>query len=162
MPQNLLSISIDAALTGELNAAVDLLNERLADKTISLDADTRRSLLKMGDKSEAFVRQTITLLAQNRQVVPPSLQLDEALADLAALDVIRPLLGRLQQLAERLRDTEMALGSDLMVAGTEGYAVLKVTGAQQGLDAQMREIGARWGRGSRRAASTPELEAAEA
>ena len=162
MPQNLISISIDAALAAELNGAVDVLSQRLADKTVGLDPDTRRGLLKMGDKSEAFVRQTMTLLAQNRQVVPPSLQLDEALGDLAALDVIRPLLGRLQQLVERLRDTEMALGSDLMVAGTEGYALLKVTGGQQGLDAQLREIGARWGRGVRRGANAPELEPVEA
>ena len=63
---------------------------------------------------------------------------------------------------ERLRDTEMALGSDLMVAGTEGYALLKVTGGQQGLDAQLREIGARWGRGVRRGANAPELEPVEA
>ena len=156
MPQNLISIAIDDALATELGGAVDLLGARLADKTVSLDPDARRDLHKMGDKSEAFVRQTLMLLAQNRQVVPASLPIDEALADLAALDVIRPLLGRLQQLVERLRDTEMALGSDLMVAGTEGYALLKVVGRQQGLDAQVREIGARWSRGTRRAAATPE------
>ena len=149
MPQNLISISIDAALAAELNGAVDLLNQRLADKTVGLDPDTRRGLLKMGDKSEAFVRQTMTLLAQNRQVVPPSLQLDEALGDLAALDVIRPLLGRLQQLVERLRDTEMALGSDLMVAGTEGYALLKVSGKGEALKGARRELSARFAKGTR-------------
>lgn len=42
MPQNLISISIDAALAAELNGAVDLLNQRLADKTVGLDPDTRR------------------------------------------------------------------------------------------------------------------------
>lgn len=161
MPQNLLSIVIGTELAAELNGAVDLLYDRTADKTVALDPDTRRGLHKMGDKSEAFVRQTLTVLAQNRHIVPPSLQLDEALGDLAALDVIRPLLARLQQLTERLRDTEMALGSDLMVAGTEGYALLKLTGAQQGLDAQVREIGQRW-RTPRRAAGAPEPAPVEA
>lgn len=72
----------------------------------------RRGLLKTGDKSEAFCRQTLAMLDLNRLVMPASLGLDEALADLVALDGLRPVLNRLLQLAERLRDTEMALGSE--------------------------------------------------
>ena len=39
---------------------------------------------------------------------------------------------RLAQLLERLEDTEMALGSDVMVAALEGYAVLKAVGKGEG------------------------------
>lgn len=156
MPQNLISIVIDDALAAELAATAQQLEDLLAGKTVSLAPEDRRGGLKMGDKSEAFCRQTIGLLAQNRQVVPPSLQLDEALADLKALDAIRPLLLRLQQLTERLRDTEMALGADLMSAAVEGYGLLKLVGRQQGLDGPLKELGARWARSARK--PEPELE----
>lgn len=49
----------------------------------------------MGPKSEAFCRQTLTVLAQNPQVIPPSIDLAEAQADLAALERLRPRLARL-------------------------------------------------------------------
>lgn len=64
-----------------------------------------------GPKSETFCRQTLTVLAQNPQVIPPSIDLAEAQADLAALDRLRPRLARLQRLAERGQDSEDALGS---------------------------------------------------
>lgn len=68
----------------------------------------------MGDKSEAFCRQSLLLLVTNPQVVPPSLDATEALADPQALDALRPRLDKLRQLTERADDTELALGSDVM------------------------------------------------
>lgn len=43
--------------------------------------------------------------------------------DLRTLDRLRPLLDRLQRLAERGDDTETALGADLMAFALEGWAV---------------------------------------
>ena len=40
----------------------------------------------------------------------------------------------------------MALGSDVMSAALEGYALLKVLGRGSGLDALRQEIGARFNR----------------
>lgn len=155
MAQNIISIVISDEQGAALLAAVDQLEKQLADKTHELDADQRRELLKMGVRSETFVRQALAALDKNRQVVPPSLGLDEALADLRALDVLRPVLQRLEQLTERLRDTEMALGSDLMDTAVEGYGLLKLTGRNQGLDGLLKELGGRFARRSRKAASEP-------
>jgi len=65
---------------------VEQIKQLLATKTIAMNADMRRQLLKMGVKSENFCRQAISGLDKNRQVVPPSLGLDEALLDLRALE----------------------------------------------------------------------------
>ena len=104
----------------------------------------------MGDKSEAFCRQAVTVLSDNAQVLPRNFDVDAYRADLAALDALRPRLARVQRLYERMADSEMALGSDLMVASLEGYALLKVAGRGEGLDALRQSLGARFDRKRRR------------
>jgi len=148
MSQNIVSL----VLTDEqINAAMDALTalEGALAGLISLDAEERRRLTKMGQKSEVFCRQAISVLAQNPQIVPRSLQLADAQADLLALDRLRPVLDRLQKLAERGSDTEIALGSDVMDVALEGYGLLKVSGKNQGLDGLRKELSSRWSRARR-------------
>jgi hypothetical protein len=72
---------------------------------IELSVDQRRSLTKMGDKSEAFRRQTLIVLAQNRQIISPELDLAEAERDLHKLDFLLPQLASLRQHVVRADDT---------------------------------------------------------
>jgi hypothetical protein len=136
---------IDAAL-GQLESALAGL--------IALTPDERRSLARMGPKSESFCRQTLSVLEQNPQMVPASLDLAGARGDLTVLDQLRPRFDRLQRLAERAADSETALGSDVMDVALEGYSLLKVSGRGQGLDGLRRELGSRFAR-ARRAEATP-------
>jgi hypothetical protein len=151
MSQNIVSLVLTDA---QIKAATDALTalEAALGGLISLDADDRRRLTKMGQKSEAFCRQAISVLAQNPQIVPPSLHVADAQADLLALDRLRPVLDRLQKIAERGSDTEIALGSDLMDVALEGYGLLKVSGKNQGLDGLRKELSSRWSKSRR----TPE------
>ena len=114
----------------------------------------------MGDKSEAFCRQTLTVMAQNPQIVNPSLGLPAAQADLAALDALRPRRQRVQALLERMQDTETLLGSDVMAAALEAYGLLKVSGKSQGLSALRAGLSTRFKSGARnkrlRAANDPD------
>ena len=152
MSQNVISLELtDAQLTAAADALTAL--ETALGGLIALDPDEARSLVKMGAKSETFVRQTLNILGQNPQIVPPSLELPNAQADQIALDRLRPILIRLARLAERGNDTETALGSDMMDVALQGYALLKVSGRQQGLDSLRQELGSRFAR-SRRAAET--------
>jgi len=148
MSQNLISLSFDAAQLTAIDDALTQLDTACSG-LIALNPDERRSLYKMGDKSEAFCRQALTLLAQNPQVVPPSLDLAEAQADLAAIDLLRPRLARLQRLTERMTDSETALGSDVITTALQGYALLKVAGKNQGLEALRESLSARF-KGRRR------------
>lgn len=151
MSQNMISLTVTedqqaAALAGlaQIEAALPGL--------LSLDAEARRRMTYMGDKSEVFTRQTLRVLEQNPQIVPPSLGLAEAQADLLALDRLRPVLERLQRLLVQVEDTSNALGSDAMATALEGYGQIKLSGAAQGLDELRREIGGRWARGPRKPA----------
>lgn len=148
--QNLVSIKASPTDLEALDRALATIEAALS-HGVALTTQQRRDLTKMGDKSEAFCRQTLMLLSNNPQVVPPNLGLAEAVADLAALDALRPRLDKLRQLAERGGDTELALGSDVMGVALEGYALLKVAGKGEALKGARRELAARFARQAARA-----------
>lgn len=146
--QNLISLTFDETQLSAIDTALNELETQLSG-LIALNADKRRKLARMGDKSEAFGRQALTILAQNPQIVPPGLGLADAQSDLATLDQLRPILSRLQRLTERASDSDVALGSDVMTVALQGYALLKVTGRNQGLEGLRKELGARFAKPSR-------------
>ncbi|TWI01670.1 hypothetical protein IP90_02229 [Luteimonas cucumeris] len=153
MSQNLITLIVSdeqvaAALAGlaQIEAALPGL--------ISLEPGERRSLMHMGPKSEVFARQTLRVLEQNPQIVPPSLDLAGAGVDLQAFDRLQPVQERMQRLLTRLEDTTAALGSDVMDVALDGYNQVKLSGAAHGLEALRKELATRWAK-SRRAAAEP-------
>lgn len=159
MAQNLISLSYSAEQIAAIEQTIATLESQLSG-LISLDADERKRLTRMGSKSQEFCRETLVALRNNPQIVPPSLSVAEAQADLAAMDALRPIVHRLQQLAERAQDTDVALGSDVMDFALEGYALLKVSGRSQGLEALRKALSARFARASRTPVATPAVELA--
>jgi hypothetical protein len=154
--QNLVSMNLTSDQLTAVDAALESLETNLSG-LVALTASQRRSVPRMGGKSEAFCRQALSLLVQNPQVVNPNLGLEGAMADLEALDVLRPRLQRLSRLAERGSDTEVALGSDVMATALHGYGLLKLSGRDQGLEALRESLGSRFVKKPR---TTPEAKAA--
>ena len=149
MSQNVISIQItDEPMAAAVNAAAQI--EAALPGLISLEPSDRRSLLHMGQKTEVFGRGTIRALVQNPNIVPPSLDLAGAQADLAALDKLRPIAEALQRLHSRVEDTMAALGHDVMDVALDGYGQLKLSGAAHGLDDLRRELGSRFSRTRRK------------
>ncbi|MCK6387231.1 hypothetical protein [Zoogloea sp.] len=133
MKQNLVSLEFSAAQLEAVDAALAVLEENLAE-LVTLTAVQRRKALKMGDGSEVFCRQTELVLRQNVGMVPADFELAELQQDIATLDALRPRLQRLRTLTDRADDTELALGSDILSASLDGYALTKVIGQGTGLD----------------------------
>ena len=154
MNRNLVSISFAEQRVANILAAITTLETELVD-LVSIPAEQRRELFKMGDKSEVFCRETLGVLADNPKLVPESLGLPEAQADMAALDALRPMLRRLQQLTERAESTELALGVDIFGAALEGYGLLKVSGKHHGLEGKRRDLSARFVRAAKAQAAEP-------
>ena len=152
--QNLVSLTLSDAQLSVIDQSLTDLETQLSG-LIAMNAAQRKSLARMGDKSESFCRQTLNVLAQNPQVVPPSVALQEGLADLEALDRLRPRLQRMLRLTERAADTETALGSDVMNVALQGYALLKVAGKNQGLEGLRRELGSRFAKSARQVETPP-------
>jgi len=154
MSQNLISLSFSGERLVAIDAALSSLEQEFAD-LIAMPAHERRQLTKMGDKSEAFCRQAIEVLNANPYVLPQNFDLAELQRDLAALDQLRPRLFRLSRLLERATDTETVLGSDIMSAALEGYAMLKVAGRTEGIEGLRKTLAARFNRTSRAATTNP-------
>ena len=143
MTQNLVSLHLTAAEIAAIEAALTTL-ENAFKLFIELSADDKRGLARMGDKSEAFCRQTLIVLAQDQQMLPPSFDLAEAENDLTSLDQLRPLIARLRQLMAKADDTETALGSDILSAALEGYAFAKIAGKGAGLETLREAMASRY------------------
>ena len=126
MTQNLVSLDLTDNLP-KFDAALDAIEE-LMDVFVSLTPDQMRQLTKIGVKSETFCRQTVAILDQNKQALPPGFDLGELKRDFAAYDVLRPRLIRLQALTAKCADTQVAPGSDILSASYDGYKLLKAFG----------------------------------
>jgi hypothetical protein len=121
------------------------LEDRLA-SLIDLTPAQRRTLVKMGDKSEAFARKAVEVLNNNPNLLPGNFDLSELRRDLAGFDQLRSRLMRVARIHERMADSQLALGSDVMSATLEGYAFLMVAGQGEGLDAARKALAVRFSR----------------
>ena len=88
-------------------------------------------------------------------MLPRNFDLEGFQRDLAALDALRPRLQRVSRIHERMSGAETALGSDLMNGALEGYAVLKVSGKGEGMEALRKLLAQRFNRTPRGAQPAP-------
>jgi hypothetical protein len=150
MSQNIVSLSFTDAQLQAVDAALAELENQLSG-LIALDKPSKRRLRKMGDKSEAFCRQALRIMAQNPGIVPQNVVNSGAIEDLEALDQLRPRLVRLSRLTDRGASTDLALGSDIMSASLQVYSSLKTSGSTEGLDPLRKELGVRFAKSPRQA-----------
>src|SRR5512146_1763561 len=96
--QTLVKLNLTDNQLKAVDAALTELETQLAD-LIALPVATKRSLRKMGPKSEAFCRQALDVLEQNPQIVPPGVPVADAIADLNARTQLRPRMIRLAKIS---------------------------------------------------------------
>jgi hypothetical protein len=151
MSQNLASVHYTDEQWVTVDGAIDALAVAIHQMLVGLGADARRRIVKMGDGSEAFCRRAAAVAADNLAVIPRNFDLDEFRRDLATHDALNARIVRLTQVLEQMRNTEMALGSDAMVAALEAYAFLK-NSEGDGVEELRRMLGERFaGNGNRKA-----------
>lgn len=151
MTQNLITLTMTPDELTAIDAAIEQLETRLHG-LVDLTTAQRRSAPKMGLKSEQFARQALQTMELNPKVVPEGVDLADAKADLLTLDQMRPRFERLQRLAKRASDSEMALGSDVMATALEGYSLIKAIGRKHGLEDARKVLAGRFGKGPRQEA----------
>ena len=124
---------------------------------IALAPGEGRELYHFVNRNELFGRGVVSALEAHPQIVPPSLDVAAARADLDALDALRPVLAEVARLHAMLEDTVTLLGHDVMDVAYDGYQQLKLSGAAHGLEDLRRELGSQFSRTRRtRSEEVPE------
>ncbi len=112
---------------------------------ISLTTDERRKRLKMGDKSLAFVRNSITVTQNNPEVLPGNFDPKEFEKDYNLVVALTEVLGLLEQLSEQVDDTLMAVGSESMANSLLIYDFVKTAAKHSpGLKSVAEQLGERF------------------
>ncbi|MDR1248604.1 MAG: hypothetical protein LBK63_04795 [Treponema sp.] len=110
----------EAVLTqvrGQITAAM----QALAPYIIALTPHERQTLLKMGDKSLAFVEKAHDYAHDNPKLVPSFLDMDDFDLDFNDAHGLWSLLTAILQLLEAVEDTIMAAGSEAYHAALAVY-----------------------------------------
>ena len=103
------------AVVAAVQQHLDAIKLALAPYLISLTPDERRTMLRMADKTVAFVQKTTDYAANNAVFVPAFVDLVELEQDAAGMAVLTPLRQQFEQLA-------LDADSTVMTAGSEAYA----------------------------------------
>ena len=124
MAQNLIS----AALSAEDAAAIQKsLTEAKAKLSflLSLQTEDIATLFKVGNAYLPFIEKAYQTVIAHPEILPAVFDKDEFLKDYNLLIALRPIFNQINELAESIQKTFMAVGSDAMVASLEIYSAVK-------------------------------------
>ncbi|MEH1943511.1 MAG: hypothetical protein V7L01_25285 [Nostoc sp.] len=149
MAENRISASLSPADKEAVMQAIATIREKLP-FLVDLTTEERRTMLKMGDKSRAFVSKALEVATQNPNFLPRSFDLEEMRRDLTLFETLYPVLLSLTQLQELVDDTCIASASEAYAAALAVYSYAKASGDVTGLDAVIDEMGRRFNRRSKK------------
>ena len=110
MPYENISATVSDQAMAEIKGAIATIHAQLP-FLINLTPDERRKRFKMGDKSLAFVRNSVTATQNNPDIVPGNFDIAE--------------FNRDYQLTETVDDTLLAIGSESMASSLLVYDYAK-------------------------------------
>jgi hypothetical protein len=123
---NRISAEITAEQSAAIAAAFEQLKTALAPVlVINLTAAERKAMLKMGDKTLAFVNKTLEYATQNPSLVPNYVDLAEARKDNKLTADVYGIFQQVNTLLRGLEDTGMVAGSEAYEAALVIYHSIK-------------------------------------
>ncbi len=105
---------VPASVLADVQQHLDAIRAALAPYLLSLTPKERKTMLRMADKTVAFVTKATEYAANNASFVPTFVDLAELQQDTAGMAALTPLRQQFEQLA---LDTD----STVMIAGSEAY-----------------------------------------
>ncbi|MEH1854729.1 MAG: hypothetical protein V7L11_24345 [Nostoc sp.] len=136
--------SLSAQDIQEIKAALQKIQQKLP-FLVTLSTEERRKLVKMGDKSLAFVSNSVTAAQSNREILPATFDVEELVRDYQLATALTELLISMQQLTEQVDDTLMAVGSEVMTSSLTVYDYVKTASKKTpGLKTVAEQLGERF------------------
>ncbi|WP_375470083.1 hypothetical protein [uncultured Nostoc sp.] len=108
----------------EIKAALQIIAQKMP-FLIALTAQERRKLFKMGNKSLAFVNNSVNAAQSNRDILPASFDIEEFIRGYQLATTLSELLILIRQLSEQVDDTLLAVGSEAMLGSLTVYDYVK-------------------------------------
>ncbi|OYE06174.1 hypothetical protein [Nostoc sp. 'Peltigera membranacea cyanobiont' 232] len=128
----------------EIKAALQKIQQKMP-FLVTLSTEERRKLVKMGDKSLAFVNNSVTAAQSNREILPATFDVEELVRDYQLATALTEVLISMQQLAEQVDDTLMAVGSEAMTSSLTVYDYVKTASKKTpGLKIVAEQLGERF------------------
>ena len=144
MPYQNITATLSDTDIQQIKAALDTIQQKLP-FLVNLTTDERRKLFKMGDKSLAFVNNSLSTAQSNRDILPASFDLDEFMRDYQLTVALTELLLGLRQLEEKVDDTLMAVSSEAMSSSLTVYDYVKTAAKKTpGLKTVADQLGERF------------------
>ncbi len=122
---NRVSLAIPKADLQAIQDAVQVLQDKLLPHLITLSADDRIELPKMGDKTVSFVRKATDYARSDAQLRPAYIDMGELERDLQAVDALTGLRRALAPIMDGLDDSMLAAGSEAYSAALSYYQAVK-------------------------------------
>ncbi|MEH2383367.1 MAG: hypothetical protein V7K27_31515 [Nostoc sp.] len=128
----------------EIKVALQTVQKKLP-FLITLSTQERRKLVKMGDKSLAFVNNSVTAAQSNREILPATFDVEELVRDYQLATTLTELLISMQQITEQVDDTLLAVGSEAMTGSLTVYDYVKTASKKTpGLKIVAEQLGERF------------------
>lgn len=144
MPYQNITATLSETDIQDIKAALQTIQQKLP-FLITLTTDERRKLYKMGDKSIAFVNNSLTAAQANRNILPASFDVDEFVRDYQLSVSLTELLIGLRQVTEQVDDTLLAVGSETMSSSLTVYDYVKTAAKKTpGLKSLAEQLGERF------------------
>ena len=116
---------------------------------ISLTADERRALPKMGDKTQAFVEKALDVTTRHPEILPGLFKAEDFRRDVELVKALTPILREVRELFAKLDDTVFEASSEAFAAGLLVYQYAKTNNLSGELDDDLADMGRRFSRKAR-------------
>jgi hypothetical protein len=144
MPYQNISATLSEADMREIKTAIKTIQQKLP-FLITLSVQERRKLFKMGDKSLAFVNNSLSAAQSNRDILPASFNVEELVQDTQLAASLTEILILLRQVTEQVDDTLLAVGGEAMTSSLTIYDYVKTAAKKTpGLKALAEQLGERF------------------
>ncbi len=109
---------------------IDEVAEMLKPYLLALTPEERQEILKMGPKTLNFVEKSYEYAKENKNLVPPYLDMESFDIDFADAQGLWSLYNRVSQLKEGIADTQTVAGSESLQASLVFYNSVKTAANQ--------------------------------
>ncbi len=117
---NLVSVDLTESDKREIYEAIDLIRRKLSFAK-EFTEDERENLMRLGKTGRTFVEKAQNLVERSPGILPRSFDVEEFKRDACLYQELGSISDELHRLAERVADTEAAVGSDAFTAALVVY-----------------------------------------